>query len=153
VFKKEGSFPFILQGMDYTMGTLYSAGGCSTDGPWGSMVPLMLSIGSCLVVLPLWRTASSAHRTGPFSWSSTDILLVVRGGPTCHLFGSGVHRAVLHVVTCLCHSLECVGVHPVWCICCALLSIQATVEALMLRYFMNRVIRTLEAMGARLGRT
>jgi hypothetical protein len=62
-----------------------------------------------------------------------------------------VCRAVLPVVMSLRPSLACVGVHSVWCICCALLGIRVTVEAPMLRYFMNRVVRPLEAVGACLG--
>jgi hypothetical protein len=47
--------------------------------------------------------------------------------------------------------LVCVGIHPVWCICRALPVIQVTVEASMLRYFMNRVVRSLGIVGAHMG--
>jgi hypothetical protein len=59
--------------------------------------------------------------------------------------------AVLSVITSLCHSLACVGVHSIWCIYCALPDIRATVEAPMLRYFMNRIVWSLKAVGACLG--
>jgi hypothetical protein len=55
-----------------------------------------------------------------------------------------VRRAVLPVVTSSCHSLACVGIHAIWCICCALPSTRVIIEAPMLRYFMDRVIRSVE---------
>jgi hypothetical protein len=58
-----------------------------------------------------------------------------------------VRREVLPVVTSLCHSLACIGIHTVWYICCALPNIRVTIEALMLRYFMNMVVRSFEAVG------
>jgi hypothetical protein len=62
-----------------------------------------------------------------------------------------VRRAVSPVVTSLRHSLACIRIHQVWCTRCALPDIRVTVEALMLRYFTNRIVRPLEAVGAHLG--
>jgi hypothetical protein len=62
-----------------------------------------------------------------------------------------VHRAVLPTVMSLHHSLVCVCIHSVWCIFCALPDIRVTVEAPMLRSFVNRVIQPLEVVGACVG--
>jgi hypothetical protein len=48
--------------------------------PLVQRVPLMLSIESCVVVLPSWLTVASARHTSSFCRSSADILVVVRGG-------------------------------------------------------------------------
>jgi hypothetical protein len=69
-------------------------------------------------------------------------------GPTGQSHGALTRHAVLTVVTSLRHLLVCVGTHPVWCITHALLRIWVIVEALMLRYFMNRVVRSFEACGS-----
>jgi hypothetical protein len=44
--------------------------------------------------------------------------------------------------------MVCVGIHLVWCICCALPDISVTIEAQMLRYFMIRDVRSFEFVGA-----
>jgi hypothetical protein len=64
-----------------------------------------------------------------------------------------VRRAVLPVVTSMCHSLACVAVHPIWRICCALSGIRVILEALMMRSSMNRVDQPLEGVGCARGRT
>jgi hypothetical protein len=71
--EKRVSLPFIVQELDFTVRTCILLGG---PGRWplGSMVPLMLSVGSCVAVLASWRTV-------PSSWSFADILVVVCGGP------------------------------------------------------------------------
>jgi hypothetical protein len=69
------------------------------------MVPVMLSLGSCVVVLSSWCTIPSAPRTGPFSASCANILVVVRGGHTGQLYGAVMCRVVLRVVMRLRHSL------------------------------------------------
>jgi hypothetical protein len=111
--------------------------------PLGSVFSLMLFAGSCVAVLPSWCVVLSVR-------SSNDILVVVRGGPVGQSYRVAMHCAALSVVTSLRHSLACVGVHSVWCIYCALPDIRVNVEAPMLRYFMYRVVRSLEAMGAHL---
>jgi hypothetical protein len=114
------------------------------------MAPLVLSTGSCVAVLPSWRTISSTHRMGSFCWSSADILVVV-WGPVGQSHGAFAHHAFLPVVMSPRHLLACVGIHPIWCIYHALPSIRVTIEASMLRHFMNRVVWSFEAVGARLG--
>jgi hypothetical protein len=81
--------------------------------PLCSMVPLMLSVGSCAALLPSCRIVLSVR-------SSADILMVVRGGPAGHSYGVVMRHAVLSIIMSLRYSLACVGVHPLWCICYAL---------------------------------
>jgi hypothetical protein len=68
----------------------------------------------------------------PFRQPSADILMVVCGGPAGQLHGAGGYRVSLPIITSMCHLLVCVGIHPIWCICCALPSIRVTIEATML---------------------
>jgi hypothetical protein len=69
--EKRWFFPFIVQGLDSTVGTSILLGELGR-WPLGSVVPLMLSVGLCIVVLPSWRTF-------PSGWSSIDILVVLHG--------------------------------------------------------------------------
>lgn len=48
--------------------------------PRFDVVLLMRSVGSCIVVLPVWRTVSLVRHTGPYSESTAYIFIVVRGG-------------------------------------------------------------------------
>jgi hypothetical protein len=59
-----------------------------------------------------------------------------------------ISRAVLPTVTTLRHLLACVGVDPVWCICRVEPNIRATIKALMLRSFMNRIVQPVKVVGA-----
>jgi hypothetical protein len=43
-------------------------------------VPLTSSVGSCIVILLVWRTAPFVRHTGSYSESGDDVLVVAYGG-------------------------------------------------------------------------
>jgi hypothetical protein len=112
--KKEGSFPFIVKGPDFTKEPCILLGELDR-WPLGGVVLLASFVGPCVDVLPSWRTILSARHMGSYCWSLADTLIVVHGGSVGQSYGAVIRHAVLPTITSLCHSLACVGVHPVWC--------------------------------------
>jgi hypothetical protein len=51
------------------------------------VVPLMSLVGSCVAVLPAWRTAMSVWHMCPCSGFGGDVLVVVLGGSTGQSIG------------------------------------------------------------------
>jgi hypothetical protein len=65
------------------------------------VVSLRLSVGLCVVVLPVWCTALLVHHTGPCSESVVDLLVVVHGGSHRSVLWCGRAWAASPVVTSL----------------------------------------------------
>lgn len=116
-----------------------------------------------------WRSSSSAIRRimcshtpimayCPVRLSYGSLQLVSRlrpcgsaGGFVGQPYEAVVHRAILLAITITRHSLACIGVQSLWSICCTLPVIRATIETLMLRSFMKKVVRPPNVVRACLG--
>jgi hypothetical protein len=104
--------------------------------PLGGIVLLTSSVESSIVVLLVWRAVSFAHHIDPCSESTADIFVIVCGGSRgLVIWCSGASRNLVcrHDPVSL---VACVGIHPVWCICCILSGIRVTVETPVLRSLM-----------------